>query len=257
MLAELEQEHTELEQEFAERLVMMRYFDLSESEPWNMDKLLAAADRKTCRVRTGKTYAGKKKRRTRCEKSMCASRRKSARTAKRAAFAVADSTSTSFTGMDWLRKMVTPRRKMEEIVRRQPFPPYALVLSKQDLNACCTRQEVYTSPFQCPSYCASNRACMASQGGGLLALPDVHFLMWFNEKLLDEDALAPAGSGEGSELQDKRNRPRRAKSMRSILKRERLKNQKAHAEGNIRQKHAQMSEMKRCYEALTKALQAH
>ena len=90
-------------------------------------------------------------------------------------------------------------------MRRQPFLPYALVLSKQDLNTLAAHdREVYTS-FPVPIILREQlEACMASQGGGLLALQDVHFLMWFNEKLLDEDALRRLAAEKEQQLQDKR-----------------------------------------------------
>lgn len=64
-----------------------------------------------------------------------------------------------------------------------------------------------------------------SQGGGLLVLQDVHFLMWFNEKLLDEDALRRLAAEKEQQLQDKRKQTatRKKEYEEYFEKRERLK----------------------------------
>ena len=255
MLAELEQEHTELEQEFAERLVMMRYFDLSESEPWNMDKLLAAADRKLAVCEQAKRMLEKEED-TLQKEYVRITQGKVLELPKELLSLFGRLDINIVYGMDWLRKNGYSAQKNEEIVRRQPFLPYALVLSKQDLNTLAAHdREVYTS-FPVPIILREQlEACMASQGGGLLALQDVHFLMWFNEKLLDEDALRRLAAEKEQQLQDKRKQTatRKKEYEEYFEKRERLKNQRLTRE--IYDKNmTQMSEMKDLLEALTKAL---
>ena len=40
MIADLEREKADLEKELSERLVMMRYFDITINEQWNLDRIL-------------------------------------------------------------------------------------------------------------------------------------------------------------------------------------------------------------------------
>ena len=93
-------------------------------------------------------------------------------------------------GMDWLKNNGYPAQRNEEIVRRQPFLPYALILSRQDMKSLAGHdREVYTS-FPIPIIPREQlEETMAAQSGGLLELSGVSFYMWFNEKLLDEESL--------------------------------------------------------------------
>ena len=62
---------------------------------------------------------------------------------------------------------------------------------------------------------------MVSQESGLLELQGVHFFMWFNEKLLDEDALRLLVAEKEQQIQDKRAQTAtRKKEYEEYLKRE-------------------------------------
>ena len=48
----LEREKADLEKELSERLVMMRYFDITINEQWNLDRIIAAVDKKCSKTFT-------------------------------------------------------------------------------------------------------------------------------------------------------------------------------------------------------------
>ncbi|MDE6363519.1 MAG: hypothetical protein K2L86_04530 [Lachnospiraceae bacterium] len=253
MLAELEQEHTDLEKELAERLVMMRYFDTPSSEQWNLDRILAAADRKLAVCEQAKRML---------EKEEDALQKEYVRLTQGKVLELPKEMLALFGrlninivyGMDWLRKNGYSAQRNEEIVRRQPFLPYALILSKQDLNTVAAHdREVYTS-FPVPIILREHlEECMVSQDSGLLEMQGVHFFMWFNEKLLDEDALRLLAAEKEQQIQDKKTQTamRKKEYEEYFEKRERLKSQRLTRE--IYDKNMTLvSEMKASLEALAK-----
>lgn len=255
-LADLEQEHTELEQELSERLVMMRYFELSSSEQWNMDKILAAADRKLAVCEQARRML---------EKEEDALQKEYVRLTQGKVLELPKELTALFGrlninvvyGMDWLRKNGYPAQKNEELVRRQPFLPYALILSRQDIGVLAAHDREVCTSFPIPIILREQlEESMVSQESGLLKLQGVHFFMWFNEKLLDEDALRLLVAEKEQQIQDKRAQTatRKKEYEEYFEKRERLKNQRLTRE--IYDKNmTQISEMKASLEALAKAVQ--
>lgn len=93
----------------------------------------------------------------------------------------------------------------EELVRRQPFLPYALILSKHDINTLAAHDREVCTSFPVPIILREHlEECMVSQDSGLLELQGVHFFMWFNEKLLDENALRLLAAEKEQQIQDKK-----------------------------------------------------
>ena len=84
-------------------------------------------------------------------------------------------------------------------MRRQPFLPYALILSRQDIGTLAAHDREVCTSFPIPIILREQlEENMVSQESGLLELQGVHFFMWFNEKLLDEE-WEFADPGEGIE----------------------------------------------------------
>ena len=159
-------------------------------------------------------------------------------------------------GMDWLKKNGYSLQKNEEIVRRQPFLPYALILSKQDMKVLSEHdREIYTS-FPIPIILREQlEEIVAQKDSGLLVLQGVHFFLWFNEKLLDEEALRLLIMEKEMQIQEKNEQiaVRRKEYEEYFKKRERLKNQKLTKE--VYDKNAaQLSEMEATAEEIRRTI---
>ncbi len=244
-LEDLERERTAYEQELSERLVMMRYFGVEPGEQWNMDRILAAADR---------MLAGCEQAKRMLEKEEDALQKEYTRLTQGKVFELPKDTLALFDrlhinvvyGMDWLKNNGYPGQRNEEIVRKQPFLPYALILSKQDMKTLSEHdREVYTS-FPIPIIPRERlEETMAAQAGGLLELSGVSFFMWFNEKLLDEEALRLLILEKEKQIRQKKEQTavRKREYEEYFEKRERLKNQKLTKQAYDKNR-ARLSEMK-------------
>lgn len=256
VLAGLEREQADLERELSERLVMMRYFEIDAKEQWNIDRILAAADRKLAVCEQAKRML---------EKEEDTLQRDYVRLTQGKVLELPKETLELFErlninvvyGMEWLRKNGYSARKNEELVRRQPFLPYALILSGQDIKALSEHdREIYTS-FPIPIIQRERlEQTAAVQESGLLALEGIHFFVWFNEKLLDEEALRLLVADKEQQIREKKEQTavRRKEYEEYFEKRERLKNQKLTEEAYDKNL-TQMSESKAAFEALTDVIQ--
>lgn len=255
-IADLEREKADYDRELSERLVMMRYFGIDQKEQWNMERILAAADRKLAECEQMKRML---------EKEEDELQKEYVRLTQGKVLELPEETLALFGrlninivyGMDWLKKNGYSRQRNEEIVRRQPFLPYALILSKHDMKILSEHdREVYTS-FPIPIILRERlEETMAAQEGGLLELPGVSFFMWFNEKLLDEEALRPLVQEKENQMREKKEQTavRKKEYEEYFEKRERLKNQRLTKDAYDKNV-TQMSEMKAEAEELLKAIQ--
>ncbi len=254
--ADLEREKADYERELSERLVMMRYFGIDLKEQWNMDKILAAADRKLTECEQMKRML---------EKEEDALQKEFVRLTQGKVLELPEETSALFGrlninivyGMDWLKKNGYSRQRNEEIVRRQPFLPYALIMSKHDIKILSEHdREVYTS-FPIPIILRERlEETVAAQESGLLELSGVSFFMWFNEKLLDEEALRLLVQEKEKQIREKKEQTavRKKEYEEYFEKRERLKNQRLTKDAYDKNR-TQMSEMETEAEALLRTIQ--
>lgn len=93
-------------------------------------------------------------------------------------------------GMEWLKKNGFTEKKNKEIVSQNPFLPYALILTRQELKKLSERNgETYTS-FPIPII---EREILESikldRTQSFVKMQDIHFYILFNENLLDEEKM--------------------------------------------------------------------
>lgn len=257
MIEALEREKESYEKELSERLVMMRYFGIDIKEQWNIDRILAAVDRKLAECEQTKRML---------EKEEDELQKEFIRLTQGKVLELSKETQELFGrlninivyGMDWLKKNGYSVQKNEEIVRRQPFLPYALIMSKHDMKILSEHdREVYTS-FPIPIILRERlEEAVAERNSGLLELSGVSFFMWFNEKLLDEEALRLLVLEKEKQLREQKAQTfRRKKEYEEYFeKRERLKNQSLTKEAYDKNM-TQMSEMKAKAEEILKTIQA-
>lgn len=93
-------------------------------------------------------------------------------------------------GMEWLKKNGFTEKKNKEIVSQNPFLPYALILTRQELKKLAERNgETYTS-FPVPIIERENlESIKLDRTQSFVKMQDIHFYILFNENLLDEEKM--------------------------------------------------------------------
>lgn len=93
-------------------------------------------------------------------------------------------------GMEWLKKNGFTEKKNKEIVSQNPFLPYALILTRQELKKLSERNgETYTS-FPIPIIERENlESIKLDRTQFFVKMQDIHFYILFNENLLDEEKM--------------------------------------------------------------------
>lgn len=256
-IADLEREKADYERELSERLVMMRYFGIDLEKKWSMDKILATADRKLSECEQVRRILEREEDKLQKEFTRL-TQGKVLELPKETEELFARLNINIVYGMDWLKKNGCSVQKNKEIVSRQPFLPYALIMTKQDMKILSAHdREIYTS-FPIPIILRERlEETVAAHDSGLLELSGVSFFMWFNENLLDEDALRLLVAEKEKQIQEKKEQTavRKKEYEEYFEKRERLKNQKLTKEAYDKNM-TQMSELKAEAEETARAVQA-
>ena len=93
-------------------------------------------------------------------------------------------------GMEWLKKNGFTEKKNKEIVSKNPFLPYALILTRQELKKLAEGNgETYTS-FPIPIIERENlESIKLDRTQSFVKMQDIHFYILFNENLLDEEKM--------------------------------------------------------------------
>ena len=93
-------------------------------------------------------------------------------------------------GMEWLKKNGFTEKKNKEIVSQNPFLPYALILTRQELKKLAERNgETYTS-FPVPIIERENlESIKLDRTQSFVKMQDIHFYILFNENLLAEEKM--------------------------------------------------------------------
>ena len=93
-------------------------------------------------------------------------------------------------GMEWLKKNGFTEKKNKEIVSKNPFLPYALILTRQELKKLSEGNgETYTS-FPIPIIERENlESIKLDRTQSFVKMQDIHFYILFNENLLDEEKM--------------------------------------------------------------------
>lgn len=93
-------------------------------------------------------------------------------------------------GMEWLKKNGFTEKKNKEIVSKNPFLPYALILTRQELKKLSEGNgETYTS-FPIPIIERENlESIRLDRTQSFVKMQDIHFYILFNENLLDEEKM--------------------------------------------------------------------
>ncbi len=93
-------------------------------------------------------------------------------------------------GMKWLRNNGYPKKKNAELVKRNPFLPYSLILTDSELKRLREQKDIYTS-LPVPVISRKDLEKGVVKGTGtVVELDGISFYLNFNEAFLDEELLA-------------------------------------------------------------------
>ena len=187
-LEQLQNIQKKYEQELEVRRVILKYLNLEERDAFDTEKILHASERMLLEI------AGKRRN---LEKEEDALQKEYVRLTQGKTLELPKELEEEFTGlgihvvygMEWLQKNGYTQKQNQKLVRENPFLPYALILSRQELEKLKAQTgSIYTS-FPVPIVVREEIGKKKAEGGELVSLDGVSFYVLFNENLLDEEKL--------------------------------------------------------------------
>lgn len=178
-----------LREQMRERQNIMRYLDTEDTMLWKKEVLLEVADRKLTEIERVRGLLEQEKNNLSKEcKKMTSGR-------------VLDLPQEFLDlmnelelhpvyGLEWLNRNGYSVEQNEQLVRKQPFLPYSLILSKKEISKLeGWGKEIYTS-FPIPLIPRESlETALVEKEKSIINLSGIHFYLWFNEKLLNEEEL--------------------------------------------------------------------
>ncbi len=186
---EAEQELAGYERELNERRVILAYFDLEETALFETEQILEAARR-----RLSETDAARQK----LQREIDGIRRECRQMERGGAPELPEEFTAMLEengihpvyGAEWLKKNAFSQEKNQELIRRHPFLPYALLLSGREMIRLTEIPEYVSMPFPVPVLLREALEQPAeAQEGAVQTFSGVRFYVWFNGDLLDEEKL--------------------------------------------------------------------
>lgn len=188
-IKQAEKEKKEYEQELEERKDILKYLELPEEKLFAREEILHKAKIKMQELSSRRRTLEKKEDALQKEYKLLVSGR---------VMELPDNLKEEFEkldvpvvyGMEWLKKNGFTEKKNKEIVSQNPFLPYALILTRQELKKLVERNgETYTS-FPVPIIERENlESIKLDRTQSFVKMQDIHFYILFNENLLDEEKM--------------------------------------------------------------------
>lgn len=188
-IKQAEKEKKEYEQELEERKDILKYLELPEEKLFAREEILHKAKIKMQELSSRRRTLEKKEDALQKEYKLLVSGR---------VMELPDNLKEEFEkldvpvvyGMEWLKKNGFTEKKNKEIVSKNPFLPYALILTRQELKKLSEGNgETYTS-FPIPIIERENlESIKLDRTQSFVKMQDIHFYILFNENLLDEEKM--------------------------------------------------------------------
>ena len=188
-IKQAEKEKKGYEQELEERKDILKYLELPEEKLFAREEILHKAKIKMQELSSRRRTLEKKEDALQKEYKLLVSGR---------VMELSDNLKEEFEkldvpvvyGMEWLKKNGFTEKKNKEIVSQNPFLPYALILTRQELKKLAERNgETYTS-FPVPIIERENlESIKLDRTQSFVKMQDIHFYILFNENLLDEEKM--------------------------------------------------------------------
>jgi len=177
------------EQELQERSVILRYLGMEQEELFDTDRILAAAQRRLLDIDLARQ--GLEKEADMLEKEYRKMAQGQVLELSEEFRGMLEEAGIQFVyGMEWLRKNQFPAEQNRKLAAQHPFLPYSLLLSGRELERLAgLPEQVYTSSPVPILLREELEERARDRGGAVCSLADVHFYVWFNDNLLDEEKL--------------------------------------------------------------------
>ncbi len=233
-LEQTEAKKAAFQQELNERQTILQYLDLGEKDLFDLDKILDASGRKLLEIANIRRNLEKEEDQ-RQKEYLRLTQGKVLELPEELESLLQNLSIPAVYGMEWLKKNGFPEEENKKLVSRCPFLPYALLLSRQELEKISRHgNEIYTS-FPVPILLREelNEKTQVAQTaekpeeGPLIHFPQVHFYVLFNENLLNEKKLQLLVQEKEQQLQKLREaiRIRDLEYREYFSRQERIKNQ--------------------------------
>lgn len=197
----------ELETELSERKTILRYLELSETQVFERETILSAIQRKLTDIQRVRRELEQEEEQQQKEYDRL-TQGKVLELPKEFETMLGELGIRCVYGMEWLRKNGRSAGENQELVKRHPFLPYSLILSKRELKLMTDHmgkedgKEVFTSfpvPMMLRDQLEEERS---AENGAVLEYGRIHFYVYFNKNLLNEEALKRM-AGDKKRLIDK------------------------------------------------------
>jgi len=182
------------EKELSERKNILRYLDLGEDQIFQLEKILAASERKLREIDRVRRDQEQEENQLKKEFDRL-SQGKVLELPEEFSSMLENLGINYIYGMEWLKKNGRKPEENRKLVENLPFLPYGLILSRQELQKLedygknKDASEVYTS-FPIPMILREElEQKREGQEHAVIAFEQVRFYVYFNQNLLDEDAL--------------------------------------------------------------------
>lgn len=216
------------EQELAERRTILQYLELGERELFDLEKILDVSGRKLLEIANI---------RRNLEKEEDEEQKEYLRLTQGKVLELPEEFESMLQelgipvvyGMEWLKKNGFSEEENQKLAAAHPFLPYALLLSRQELERLSLHgDKVYTS-FPVPILLREELSAdsVDTDQGNVIRMPQVHFYVLFNENLLNEERLQILIQEKERQIQkiQENIQTREAEYREYFTRQERIKNQ--------------------------------
>lgn len=194
----------EYEEELETRKIILKYLDLDEAVLFDKQKMIDASNRKRQEIGERKRILEREEEALQKEYQRL-TQGKTLEMPEELEKEISALGIQTVYGMEWLQKNGYREEENVELIRRHPFLPYALILSKSDVerlkNNAGTNYTSFPIPIVFREALAEKRK---ERTGNLVSLDGVSFYVLFNENLLNEDKLRLLVQEKEQQLQKKR-----------------------------------------------------
>lgn len=185
----LQRQGEEYERQVKERRKIMRYLEMEEDLLWQKERILDMADHKLSQIDLSRGKLEQEERELQKEWKKLTSG-EVLELPQDFQEMLQELELHPVYGMNWLEKNGYGSEENQRLVRTQPFLPYSLILPGAEIKKLQKYgKEIYTS-YPIPLIARETlEDVLQEEESSVLHLSGISFYLWFNEKLLDEEAL--------------------------------------------------------------------
>ncbi len=244
------------EEELSARRVVLRYLELEEEALFDLPRILAVSDRKLKELSSIRKNLEREEDQLQKEYRQL-TQGKTLELGSELEEELKNLGLPIVYGMEWLRKNGYGEEKNRELVRRRPFLPYGLILSKGETEKLSqSAGQVYTS-FPIPILIREQLEELPGEATGMQRLKGTSFYMLFNEKLLNEEALGRLIQSKAQQIEKKQEAIRlRQQEYQEYFKRQEIVTNQRVNQKNYQENEQRLEALKEELEILDTQLQA-